>query len=243
MCIIAYKPVEASAISPDTVYTMARINSDGGGICYINEAGKLEVFKTLKDLDGIIGHMSLADDIGSPYLLHFRIRTHGPVNFDNCQPFFVDDSHAIVHNGILNVEAYKDRSDSRVFTEDIVATFPLGWFDSDGVWTIMKDFVGSWNKIAVMRDDGDVRIINEDGGLWDNGIWYSNSSYKSYGYSLYFDSDPREHVDRKSALIEYEDEFVPTGVDGWNPDDILEFEVKKNGEKGTVELPAWTHPM
>jgi glutamine amidotransferase len=240
MCIIAYKPVEADQISVDTIYNMARVNSDGGGICYINEAGVLEVFKSLNSVTDIINHANLAVDIGSPYLLHFRIRTHGPINFDNCQPLFVDDDHALVHNGMLDVDAFKDRSDSRVFTEDIIATFPLGWFESDGVWLILTDFVGSWNKIAVMNDDGDVRIINEDGGIWDNGVWYSNSSYRRYGYSAYAFADPFLDTERKSCAIEYESDYETEGVNGWDADSILEFKIDKNSKSEFIELPAWT---
>ena len=34
-------------------------------------------------------------------LIHFRIKTHGPIDKNNCHPFLVNNSLGFIHNGII----------------------------------------------------------------------------------------------------------------------------------------------
>lgn len=40
------------------------------------------------------------------------------------------------------------------------------------------DHIGPGNKFVFMGGKGKVAICNETQGVWDNGIWYSNTSYE-----------------------------------------------------------------
>ena len=127
-------------------------------------------------------------------MFHARYATHGVKNDDNCHPFKVggDDRTYLAHNGILDItiHASDKRSDSRVFAED---TLPkLGGvtsLDDDNVWKILNKW-SSGSKIAVLTVDPKAEaycyIINENLGHWDNdGMWWSNDTYKESMWSKY----------------------------------------------------------
>ena len=44
----------------------------------------------------------------------------------------------------------------------------------------LDEALGAGNKIALLYDDGNYHILNEQQGKWDEGVWYSNHSYKGY---------------------------------------------------------------
>jgi hypothetical protein len=127
-------------------------------------------------------------------MFHARYATHGVKNDDNCHPFKVgnDERTYLAHNGILDISIHTTdkRSDSRVFAED---TLPrLGGvtvLDDDNVWKMLNKW-SSGSKIAVLTVDPDAEascyILNENSGHWDNdGMWWSNDSYKENTWSKY----------------------------------------------------------
>jgi glutamine amidotransferase len=121
-------------------------------------------------------------------MYHARYATHGVKNDENCHPFKVgnDDLTYLAHNGILDVEIHATdrRSDTRVFAEDTLpAMGGVSALDDDNVWKILSKWA-SGSKIAVLTLDPKAKdvcyIINESAGHWDNdGIWWSNSTYKA----------------------------------------------------------------
>ena len=91
----------------------------------------------------------------------------------------------LAHNGVLDIHIPKDdkRSDTRIMAEELLPRLGnVSALDDDYVY----DMISSWasgNKIAVMTNDPraqyKIYIINENLGSWDdNGIWWSNNSYK-----------------------------------------------------------------
>lgn len=125
-------------------------------------------------------------------MFHARYATHGVKNEDNCHPFKVSEQTYLAHNGILDIDIHATdrRSDTRVFAED---TLPkLGGvtaLDDDNVWRILSKWA-SGSKIAILTLDPNAKdtcyIINESLGHWDNhGMWWSNDTYKSSGWSSY----------------------------------------------------------
>ena len=127
-------------------------------------------------------------------MFHARYATHGVKNEDNCHPFKVPSKYDtyLAHNGILdiNISAGDRRSDTRIFAEDTL--FAMGGvtaLDDAHVWTMVSKWaLGS--KIVVFTLDPDANdqcyIINENAGHWDNeGMWWSNSTYKESTWSTY----------------------------------------------------------
>jgi len=127
-------------------------------------------------------------------MFHARYATHGVKNEDNCHPFKVPSKYDtyLAHNGILdiNISAGDKRSDTRIFAEDTL--FAMGGvtaLDDTHVWTMVSKWaLGS--KIVIFTLDPDANdqcyIINENAGHWDNeGMWWSNSTYKESTWSTY----------------------------------------------------------
>ena len=79
-------------------------------------------------------------------MFHARYTTHGATDKANCHPFRVGGSPDIVigHNGILPVDVpkHEDRSDTRIFAEDILPDL-VEWLDDPHGWQMLEDFAGS----------------------------------------------------------------------------------------------------
>lgn len=142
------------------------------------------------DADEVIDRfMRLREGFPNAYaMFHARFTTHGSTTKANCHPFRVGGSPDIVlgHNGILPVDVPKgdDRSDTRLFADDILPDF-LDWLDDDNGFAELEDWAGS-SKVAIFsldpRLEHNVYILNEQLGHWDNGAWWSNHAYKSKPY-------------------------------------------------------------
>jgi glutamine amidotransferase len=125
-------------------------------------------------------------------MFHARYATHGVKNEDNCHPFKVDDNTYLAHNGILDVDIHASdkRSDTRVFAEDTLpAMGGVSALDDDNVWKILSKWA-TGSKIAIFTIDpkasANCYIINETSGHWDNeGMWWSNTTYKASAWSTY----------------------------------------------------------
>jgi glutamine amidotransferase len=97
-----------------------------------------------------------------------------------------DDTNTfLAHNGVLDTFISKGdkRSDTRVFAED---TLPkLGGvlaLEDENIYRMIEGWA-SGSKIAVLTTNPQAQyqlyLINERLGTWDdNGVWWSNSSYK-----------------------------------------------------------------
>jgi glutamine amidotransferase len=129
-------------------------------------------------------------------MFHARYATHGVKNEDNCHPFRVPNANAdtyLAHNGILdiNISAGDRRSDTRIFAEDTLPSMGgVTALDDDHVWAMVSKWsLGS--KIAIFTLDPNAKetcyIINESSGFWDDeGMWWSNSTYKQSTWSTYY---------------------------------------------------------
>lgn len=115
-----------------------------------------------------------------PFLLHFRISTHGTISVDNLHPFVINDNVALIHNGMVDLTDHSKtdhRSDTRYLCEEILANMPDGWHRSSGVHKLIGE-VGGWSKFVLLDIDHNYSIIGEDAGHWADDNWYSNNSYK-----------------------------------------------------------------
>ena len=128
---------------------------------------------------------------------HARYATHGSRTVLNCHPFVVgdDDRTYLAHNGILDIEIEPkdDRSDTRVFAEDLLpAIGGVTALDNDHVWRMLEDFTAG-SKVAILTLDPKAKhqmyLLNEKAGKEDTtGVWWSNDScYLDYGFA-----DPRK---------------------------------------------------
>ena len=154
-------------------------NRDGGGIAWVDAHGDIKISK---------GHMNLvsmkkayfeaaAENPDSYFLVHFRISTSGGIVAANTHPFMGKEC-AVIHNGVLfNPPMEAPRSDTRILIED--AAVGLTQANVRKKLERISNLIGSGNKMCFLFKDNTVAIANEDSGHWADGIWYSNSCYKS----------------------------------------------------------------
>lgn len=176
MCIAILKPYDKT-ISESTLRQCATRNPDGCGFAYC-EGGKIYI-KKFMDFERFLSSYKEVEN-KSNMLIHFRIATHGKVEVDNCHPFKLNSRMALIHNGIIS--GYGDRnslSDTRDFIDRVIGKISYKMWKNPSFRQLVKDAIG-YSKLAILDISGDYYIVNEESGIWDNGIWYSNSSYKPY---------------------------------------------------------------
>lgn len=186
MCLLLFKPADRE-IPYNYLENGANSNPHGAGIAVadgerliIQKSQKWGAKEIQKALDKFKGH---------PAIVHFRFATHGSKNYQNTHPFWLNDKWCAAHNGVINIPAQKDESDTRAFLRVHVKPLlkdNIGLNDND-IIQLLGEEMGNWNKMVYLSADGAVGIANEDSGHWNNGIWYSNHNYEDF--SKYYDDD------------------------------------------------------
>lgn len=120
-----------------------------------------------------------------PAIFHSRLGTDGLDSKSNCHPFWVDNRRQTVlaHNGIFPVRPSKEdpRSDTRLVIEDLLPRKREWALNTRKGRQRFARWMGSYNKVAILtvspRYRGNLFILNQESGIWDDGIWYSNEGY------------------------------------------------------------------
>lgn len=258
MCIIVAKKANVPMPSRNTLENCWHTNPDGAGLMYAH-GGKVHVEK------GIMTWADFAkslDRLGKQYdmqalslVMHFRISTQAGVNPENTHPFpitrdqkaltatrSVSTLGALAHNGIIHCcckHGKKERfNDTYYFVRDYAAylidrpdTLKKKWMHR-----VLEEIAQS--KLAFLLPDGAQVLL---GQFEENaGVFYSNDTYKDYGYGRweddlylypctedmcfydedlgdYYPCDPEVHMyDEYSELWVYFNEAMeayPTGCD------------------------------
>lgn len=141
----------------------------------------------------------------SPIMVHFRMSTRGVIDQYNCHPFIVNPMTAMMHNGILAMPATGKGIKNLFHDRDVEPEYSDTWhyahkyFFKFNQWRLHdkkfikfhEDFIGTNNKLVFMDcteyTENDKRngyksliIYNEAQGVWDDGVWFSNTGYKEY---------------------------------------------------------------
>ena len=179
MCIAIYKP-EGKILSQATLTECYDSNPDGAGFMYA-ENKKLHIEK------GFFSFQSFYDAFkkheNKQIVLHFRIKTHGKIDTTNCHPFAVNNAIGFVHNGIISGFGDANHSDTIGFNQSILQPLVSKWGNlalfQDPIIDLIEGRIG-YSKLVFLDRHGNHKIMNEHKGEWDDGIWYSNNSYKPY---------------------------------------------------------------
>ena len=185
MCIAIVKP-KGIAIHEEYLRASWIANPDGAGFAYVKE-GKVVVEKGFMTLAPFIEAYKQAADSNkkSNFLIHFRIRSMGDKSDGNTHPFEYEHG-CMIHNGTLDGTGAKwgeGGSDTKLFLDKFKEKLTLAVLDK--YKTQMGEAIGVGNKLAFLFNGGQYRIINEQRGLWRDGIWYSNSTYLPRAASTY----------------------------------------------------------
>ena len=200
MCIAIASP-KGVDLPPDNILHNCFINNpDGGGFAY-NLHGNVIIKKGYMKWDDFINAIHEADKKynlkNRGVLIHTRITTHGGTRPEMTHPFpIVADEGAlskteycspygVIHNGIISLtsaDAYKAKtmSDTAVFISEYLTKIATNkdWFYNKSNIELIEALIGS--KMALLNGAGDIMMTS--GFTADNGIFYSNSSYKD-GYT------------------------------------------------------------
>lgn len=172
MCLAIVKPV-GEVVDETELEAGFLANPDGAGLATIIK-GRLQIQKGFFDFDHFYKWYKKSVKKNRPALIHFRLATHGAVDKFNCHPWRIDRDCAMIHNGILAHPSCEVMSDTGHFVRDvIVGNDP---FDQEFKSQIQK-MIGSRNKFAFLRSDGEFEIYNEDSGFWRDGVWFSNNNH------------------------------------------------------------------
>jgi len=194
MCIIAIKPAGIKMPATETIENMWYNNPDGGGFMYAID-GTVHIekgFMTLKDFKKALKRLEKTiNTTSTPIVLHFRITTHGGTSPGNCHPFPVAEKLpllqmtkckaplAVAHNGIIDIKpSQKNISDTMEYI--ITQLAPLyqlkkGFYKQPAGKKLIYNFIKS--KMVFLDGSGRIETIGDF--ITDDGVLYSNSSYKA----------------------------------------------------------------
>lgn len=194
MCIIVVKPAGVKLPAMEILENCWYNNNDGAGFMYAT-GGSVHIekgFMSLKAFKEALNRLKKSIDIiNTPVVMHFRITTHGETAPGNCHPFPVAEKLpllkmtkskaplGVAHNGIIDIKpSQKDISDTMEYIISQLA--PL--------YQLKKDFykrpagkklVYNFIKSKMVFLDGAGRIETVGDFITEDGILYSNNSYKA----------------------------------------------------------------
>ncbi len=193
MCIIAIKPRGVAFPSEETMRTCFKRNPDGAGFMYQDSVNKCIVGrKGLMTFDSFMTSLTAHNFTDDDFVaLHFRIGTSGGKTSQATHPFpctgdeelFKRErfkaSVGIMHNGVLH-SGTTTLSDTMIFIRDILSSKVVigGVLGGDKKTITLVEHYISPSRVFVMSGDSSLML----GKPWveDDGIWYSNTTYKEY---------------------------------------------------------------
>jgi predicted glutamine amidotransferase len=209
MCIIFYNE-NGVKYNEGELRAAWNTNSDGVGVMWLDE-GKVNVLHGMLSVDETVELMELFD--GVPHALHLRFATHGPKVEGLCHPFLAsppefDEEVWLMHNGVISgLNVPFSKSDTQVFAEQlqemcrVAGTTDILFVDE--TIEMLERQIGTYNKVVLLRSDGEVAILNPDAFYVDKetGMWYSNRySVRSYTYSTGWGGSNSDSLTANSPL-------------------------------------------
>lgn len=164
-------------------------NEDGFGWA-VHHGSFISTFRSMNAEETIDRYYAELSKSNSPMsMFHARFTTHGTTMVENNHPFLVDgrDDLVLAHNGMLPIvpKVGDNRSDTRIFAEDVLGAIGVEALDDRHATDALEEWMRG-SKIAVFSTAPELRdavyILNEDDGLWEGNIWWSNTGFR-YAYN------------------------------------------------------------
>lgn len=216
MCVIAIKKRNVEFPKVETIKQMCDNNPDGFALVYNVEGKGTKSMRSLKSEDLYKEYRKLlrysSDKVS--FFIHARIKTHGTININNCHGWYSKECKLyFAHNGILSVKNRDDMTDSETFLRDLFTpAFIFGGWDAAEK---AINAVISTSKFVFMDNQGEIHHYGQY--ITDNGMLYSNNTYKeerrgSYYYykpqtTYYKPSTPNATKFRVGDIIECENAY------------------------------------
>lgn len=208
MCIIAIKPRGVDFPSVKTIKTMFEYNPDGFTIVYSEGGEPPKIHRTMSSDAALQIYNKITDKCSADdtnLFIHARIATHGTINISNCHGWRdVKTGMVFAHNGILDIKAKGDMTDSETFFRYIF--MPIyrngGWkFANEAI----SAFIGT-SKFVFMDKSGEIYYAGKY--ITDNGVMYSNTTYIDYKSKYNNTSYKSAYDDYYDGLYDYEDDSL-----------------------------------
>ena len=176
MCIAILNP--ANLIKDESIKNSWDNNDQGAGLLWYDQKSKtLGSYKSYKYKKFLNKYKELraCKDIGC-IVLHFRIATSGFEKYTNLHPFFVNNDLGFVHNGIIPGLGNNKYSDTYEFNEKL-KSLDSNFYKNKSLMDILSMAING-SKLVFLDSTNTYTIVNEEAGIWEDGNWYSNNSYK-----------------------------------------------------------------
>lgn len=199
MCIIISKEKNARLPKEEELKTSFEYNRDGAGFMYV-ENGQVIIDKGYMTYDEFISHYRkllkrFNNFKNKSLVIHCRIGTSGGNTKANTHPYPITDNASLLHNtkvitdiGIAHngiIHGYgelKGLSDTQEFIMKYITPLYDNYKNFYKNEEIMKGIQKITNsKFAILDDKDDIYYIGDF--VEDEGLKFSNTTYKSYRYS------------------------------------------------------------
>lgn len=182
MCIIGFGD-EYSIPTEEELINCCVNNPDGFGYSILSN-GKIITKRTMNADDAISSFMKdVTSGFTGYWLFHARIASHGYIDLERCHPFTVRHDIVLAHNGMLPYTGLpKGVSDTQYLARNILSDDNLlrSLDSSFDLWD--KYFTTTHNKVVILNAGNELEspyyIFNVNGGVEDNGIWWSNYGFE-----------------------------------------------------------------
>lgn len=201
MCIIVAKDKKSKLPSMDTLETCFNHNSDGAGIMYVDK-GQVVIdkgFMTFKELKKRLEVLYKKFDNfkNKALVMHFRIGTSGTNTRENTHPYCISDNYkelhktkvlcdlGVVHNGIINQYTPIKNKHNTNDTQEFIMKYLTP------IYNHYKTFYKNKYILEGLEDITNSRLVFLDTNenlyyvgdfVEENGVKYSNTSYKPYTF-------------------------------------------------------------
>lgn len=176
MCLAVFKPAQLE-VAEDHLRRGWQSNPGGAGFAHI-KGKKVHIEKGFMKLQDFLSAYATAAKRykKSPFLIHFRIPSMGDSTAVNTHPFTFA-SGALIHNGTIygtGAAHGHGPSDTCKFVEKFGDK--LTFKNVQEHKREINQALG-YNRIAILYHDGSHQILNEEDGIWLNGVWFSNKHF------------------------------------------------------------------
>ena len=209
MCIIVYKPANEKFPSWKTLKNCFENNPDGAGFMFADEFG-VHLFKGFMDWQSFKNALKphKAKGFSYPFVVHFRITTHGGTSQEMTQPFPLERKErklrslnincdvGVAHNGIITMTAdAKQMSDTAEFIQKYLTTLitHYTYYKNPRIAEIIEELIKWSNKMCILSKDGHVELIGNF--IEKDGIYYSNETFKESYYKKVYNYPSRLYDD------------------------------------------------
>lgn len=256
MCIIIAKNKKSCRVPTlDELRTSFNYNSDGAGFMYVDN-GRVIIDKGYMKLDDFINRykellIKFNNFDNKSLVIHCRIGTSSGNTPQNTHPYRVSgrekDLHklqdscelGVVHNGIIHQYTPTSIKSSTNDTQEFIMRylFPLynnwkGFYKSKAIRDGIADITNS--KLVFLDANDDLYYVGDF--IKDEGIMFSNSTYKSYNYNWnkysYYSNYYEDHFYDKQEYEDFKDDEYLVMLES---DNYVEYD-GKYAEVGDREL-------